>query len=83
MMVVTNDDDRHACYAKVMMHTFDEVDVVDVDMHPPSKPKHPPSLPSLFTTLPSFLVYHLPFLPSHIYACTNHQVNPNSNHNIT
>jgi hypothetical protein len=79
-----NDDDRHACYAKVMvMHTFDEVGVVDVDMHPPSKPKHPPSLPSLFTTFPSFVVYHLPSPPSHLYACTNHQVNPNSNHNIT
>jgi hypothetical protein len=43
-----NDDDRHACYAKVIvMHTFDEVGVVDVDMHP--------------STFPSFTVY-LPFL---------------------
>jgi len=56
-MVVTTMIVVVACYAKVIvMHTFDDVgvvDVVDVDMHPPSKLKHPPSLPSLFTTFPS------------------------------
>jgi hypothetical protein len=74
-MVVTNDDDRHACYAKVIvMHTFDEVGVVDVDMHPPSKPKHPPSLPSLFTTFPS--LFTSTFYLHTYWVDANHQVNP-------
>jgi hypothetical protein len=72
-----NDDDRHACYAKVIvMHTFVDIDggVVDVDMHPPSQPKHHPSLPSLFTTFPS--LFTSTFYLHTYWADANHQVNP-------